>query len=157
MSDVDALRLFLADHDAACPGCGYALRGVQSDACPECGRRLVLELEREWRSKAYQRVCLGGTLAGLMLNGGYSVVYLGGLLFGYYDMSYYGLLEWVTVIGSPLLTVICLVNLVSLVVGRRRAWSKRRVVWTGLASVAPVMCNGLTAASTAVAAIISVL
>jgi len=157
LSDVDALRLFLATHDAACPGCGYALRGVQSEQCPECGRRLVLELEREWRSKAYQRVCLGGTLAGLMLNGGYSGMYLGGLLLGYRSISYYGLLEWVTLIGSPLLAMVCFVSLVSLVTGRRRAWSKRRVIWTGLASVAPVMCNGVTAASTAVAALISVL
>lgn len=157
LPDVDALRMFLASHDAACPGCGYALRGAQADVCPECGRRLVLELEREWKSKAYQRVCLGGTLAGLMFNGAWAFMYVGGLILGNYGLSYYRVVDWVTLIGSPILAVVCLVNFVSLVAGRRRAWTRRRVIWTGLASVVPVLFNGVTTASTGVAALISML
>jgi hypothetical protein len=33
---------FLADHDVACPSCGYALRGCGGVACPECGLPLTL-------------------------------------------------------------------------------------------------------------------
>ncbi len=33
---------WLAHHDAACPVCAYALRGLQADRCPECGCSLSL-------------------------------------------------------------------------------------------------------------------
>lgn len=36
------LRMFLAAQDAACPSCGYNLRGLAGEACPECNQRLVL-------------------------------------------------------------------------------------------------------------------
>lgn len=35
-----SLAAFLADRDVECPSCGYQLRGVNSTACPECGRVL---------------------------------------------------------------------------------------------------------------------
>ncbi|MCL4221515.1 MAG: hypothetical protein KJZ65_09090 [Phycisphaerales bacterium] len=38
------LERFLADHDAPCPGCGYNLRGLEGDQCPECGERLELRI-----------------------------------------------------------------------------------------------------------------
>jgi hypothetical protein len=28
---------WFAEHDVACPACGYNLRGLRSDRCPECG------------------------------------------------------------------------------------------------------------------------
>lgn len=31
-------RLYLRDHDVACAGCGYNLRGLKRLRCPECGR-----------------------------------------------------------------------------------------------------------------------
>lgn len=37
---------FLGERDAACPGCGYNLRGVSAGRCPECARGLALMLER---------------------------------------------------------------------------------------------------------------
>lgn len=41
--DNDAmLRSFIATRDAPCPACGYNLRGLTGNRCPECGRRLVL-------------------------------------------------------------------------------------------------------------------
>jgi hypothetical protein len=36
------LRQYLADHDHPCPLCGYNLRGLSADCCPECGERLRL-------------------------------------------------------------------------------------------------------------------
>lgn len=42
----ESLRLFLAERDAACPECGYNVRGLAADACPECHRRLELEIAR---------------------------------------------------------------------------------------------------------------
>mgnify|MGYP006289825907 CR=1 FL=1 len=47
MSDHDDARLlqtFLADRDEPCPVCGYNLRQLQSDRCPECGRALQLRV-----------------------------------------------------------------------------------------------------------------
>ena len=42
--DDPLLRQFLADNNAACPGCGYNLRGVTSQICPECGTELRIDL-----------------------------------------------------------------------------------------------------------------
>ncbi len=48
MEDADRLRQFLAGHNVLCPGCGYNLRDLQSNLCPECGRYLVTsELVRD--------------------------------------------------------------------------------------------------------------
>jgi hypothetical protein len=38
------LRDFLHERDVRCPVCGYNLRGVASDHCPECGARLDLRV-----------------------------------------------------------------------------------------------------------------
>ena len=38
----DLLTHYLADHDAQCPVCGYALRGLHDPRCPECGVTLHL-------------------------------------------------------------------------------------------------------------------
>jgi len=43
-SDRELLRAYLADRDAACPVCGYNLRGLDSQKCPECGATL------DWRA-----------------------------------------------------------------------------------------------------------
>lgn len=40
----DALRSYLAEHDAACPACEYNLRGLTGDSCPECNQRLILRV-----------------------------------------------------------------------------------------------------------------
>lgn len=39
------LHQFLADHDAACPSCGYNLRDLSQDQCPECGQAIKLHLQ----------------------------------------------------------------------------------------------------------------
>jgi hypothetical protein len=38
------LRQFLADRDVPCPACGYNIRQLQRNTCPECGRGLKLVL-----------------------------------------------------------------------------------------------------------------
>lgn len=40
----DQLKTFLAERDAPCPNCGYNLRGLTSDRCPECEHGLVLSV-----------------------------------------------------------------------------------------------------------------
>jgi hypothetical protein len=40
------LAAYLAERDEPCPRCHYNLRGVASDACPECGQALALSLSR---------------------------------------------------------------------------------------------------------------
>lgn len=35
---------YLSDQDTPCPGCGYNLRGLEGDRCPECGERLELRI-----------------------------------------------------------------------------------------------------------------
>lgn len=42
--DDATLRTFLAKRDAPCPACGYNLRGLASDVCPECRQRLELRV-----------------------------------------------------------------------------------------------------------------
>jgi len=42
----DAVSAYLSTCDVACPGCRYNLRGVASDACPECGRPIELTIVR---------------------------------------------------------------------------------------------------------------
>ncbi len=43
-ADLDALREYLATRDAACPSCGYNLRGLTSDRCPECHQEIALRV-----------------------------------------------------------------------------------------------------------------
>lgn len=40
--DTAALSAWLANHDEACPVCAYALNGVASACCPECGSEIRL-------------------------------------------------------------------------------------------------------------------
>lgn len=43
-TDVEELKSFLASRDAPCPGCGYNLRGLIADRCPECNEELRLQV-----------------------------------------------------------------------------------------------------------------
>jgi hypothetical protein len=38
------LHAFLAGRDVSCPACGYNLRDLAGDRCPECGEALVLQV-----------------------------------------------------------------------------------------------------------------
>lgn len=64
-SDADKVRQvvreYLADRDSPCPTCGYNLRGLDSDKCPECGEPAALVIvaderrQREAESRADAR------------------------------------------------------------------------------------------------------
>jgi predicted RNA-binding Zn-ribbon protein involved in translation (DUF1610 family) len=49
----ELLTSFLADSDARCPACRYALRGCTSDRCPECGTQLMLRIGSGRESSAW--------------------------------------------------------------------------------------------------------
>jgi hypothetical protein len=44
IEDRDIIVRVLAEHDLACPSCGYNLRGLTNVNCPECNQRLVLRV-----------------------------------------------------------------------------------------------------------------
>ncbi len=39
-NDISHLQALLSDRDCACPHCGYNLRGLSADHCPECGKTI---------------------------------------------------------------------------------------------------------------------
>jgi len=44
VAEADLLREFLAGRDVSCPACGYNLRDLVGDVCPECGDRIKLSV-----------------------------------------------------------------------------------------------------------------
>lgn len=67
------LRTYLHEREAPCPRCGYNLRDLQADGCPECGEQLVLQLGA---ARQPIRLLITG-LIGLMVGGGFSLMCLG--------------------------------------------------------------------------------
>lgn len=55
----EMLCAFLANRDAPCPACGYNLRDLQGQTCPECGLALALRVN-------LQEPALGSFVAGLV-------------------------------------------------------------------------------------------
>ena len=49
-TDAEVLRRFLAKTDVACPGCGYNLRALSKNVCPECG--ITIRLKALMRGRA---------------------------------------------------------------------------------------------------------
>src|SRR4051794_28546487 len=68
-TEPDMLREFLAGRDAPCPGCGYNLRDLTGDRCPECGQELVLGVRLAEPKLAALLTGLIGLSAGAGLNG----------------------------------------------------------------------------------------
>lgn len=61
---------FLADRDEGCPSCGYNLRGLGTDRCPECNSELVLRV-----AMAEPRLALFlSTVVAWALGAGFSVL-----------------------------------------------------------------------------------
>ncbi len=70
--DGGSLRAFLAERDTPCPGCGYNLRGLAGDRCPECNQGLVLGVQLQdaaWGTLVGTIVALSivAGIAGVML------------------------------------------------------------------------------------------
>jgi hypothetical protein len=47
----ELLTQFLADRDAACPHCGYNLRGLREAECPECASPVSLTVEAGYEAR----------------------------------------------------------------------------------------------------------
>lgn len=68
-SDQDQLADFLAERDAECPSCGYNLRGLTSDRCPECNQLLALRVNLAEPRLAAFVTALVGLAAGAGFSG----------------------------------------------------------------------------------------
>jgi len=75
-ADRDLLARFLHGRDVACPGCGYNLRDLPGDRCPECGQEIVLHLQLAEPRQAALLTGLIGLSAGAGLNGLLIIYYL---------------------------------------------------------------------------------
>lgn len=109
-----ALRDYLATHDDPCPSCGYCLRGLTTDVCPECRERLVLCV-RPAETK------LAWFIAGLVAWGG--MVGFNGLIGAYFMWEWLSQRRWGPSFSDALpLGVSLAVGLVmgSLWIGRRK-------------------------------------
>ena len=77
----DLLLRFLHGRDVLCPGCGYNLRDLPGDRCPECGQEIVLHLQLAEPRQAALLTGLIGLSAGAGLNGLLIIYYAIILLF----------------------------------------------------------------------------
>jgi hypothetical protein len=71
MDDATAefLQAFLTQRDVACPGCGYNLRDLQGQRCPECGNELKLSIGLVEPKQAAGIAGLVGLAAGAGMSG----------------------------------------------------------------------------------------
>lgn len=67
--ELEMLRHFVAGRDVPCPGCGYNVRDLQHELCPECGQRLVLSVRLGEPRQAGLIAGLVGLSAGAGLGG----------------------------------------------------------------------------------------
>jgi DNA-directed RNA polymerase subunit RPC12/RpoP len=69
VESADLLRRFLAGRDVVCPQCGYNLRDLMGDRCPECGEKIVLRVNLAEVKQKLLIAGLVGISAGVGLNG----------------------------------------------------------------------------------------
>lgn len=72
MGSGEALRSFLRARDVPCPACGYNLRGLPGDRCPECNELLDLRVglvhpKLAWFITALVGLAAGAGFSGLLL------------------------------------------------------------------------------------------
>ena len=96
----EMLLAFLAEHEAACPECGYNLRALTRAVCPECGQELVLTV-------GAARVRIGWLLAAVAPG------FFSGIAAGFLLVPIVGRLVWGDGGTSPLLNALDLFGLCS--------------------------------------------
>lgn len=127
------LRDYLSDRDEPCPSCGYNLRGLTTDVCPECEEHVVLGVQlAEPKLKAFI-----ATVLGLAVGGGFSAMLVGYVVVSEFVMGRGNLPpDFVQAVVPGL--VVCGVPLVALLIKRRafcRLSGKARVGFAVLAWV----------------------
>src|SRR3954454_6328468 len=76
LPDLDPQLLsFVRDRDVECPGCGYNLRNLCNDRCPECGEEIQLGVRLAEPKQAAPIAGLVGLAAGFGL-GGLLLIYI---------------------------------------------------------------------------------
>jgi DNA-directed RNA polymerase subunit RPC12/RpoP len=121
-SDHALLRNFLADRDIACPQCGYNLRSLMGDICPECGDRIALQVAMVEPKVAAGLAGLIGLSAGAGLNG-LLLVYIVIIMFRFPRPSF----SWdpfITINGAGLVVL----SLCILIWLRRWRWLRRQSI-----------------------------
>lgn len=136
------LAAYLARHDARCPGCGYNLRGLETDRCPECGAGFEIGLRGVMPGMRTWIACVIMTCVGL----GFAamITLIGGL-----ELLTWGYVEGIEylVYGTTGVSLIASVVYLALLTRRRAVlWqrSRRGLLWTrvfsaGLLAVPPAM------------------
>jgi hypothetical protein len=119
---VEGLLKHLENRDMDCPACGYNLRGLAGESCPECGKQVLDELARVSEEESDLGVALAGT--GVMI------------------IAWFGVIAWCTFRVDPLsiialwvpLSAICVVLLTLVVLPKRLRVRSRVARWiaTGL-------------------------
>jgi hypothetical protein len=139
-TDLDALREYLATRDAACPSCGYNLRGLTSDRCPECHQEIALRVSLvDPRVGLFLVGVVGWALGAgfsvlLLMYGGIAIFRYGNLSPG--DLFFVILLTGGVAQGSVLLSL--------LICNRRvRRWSTQWRVLVAVSGFAASLANVL--------------
>ncbi|MBC7772558.1 MAG: hypothetical protein H7210_08705 [Pyrinomonadaceae bacterium] len=70
-----SLAAFLADQDVPCPACGYNLKGLTKQACPECNQPLALRVGQAKPKMKLWIASIVGLSLGLGANGFPFVLY----------------------------------------------------------------------------------
>jgi uncharacterized paraquat-inducible protein A len=141
--DTDALRAHLSRHVESCPVCGYSLRQLTSDHCPECGARLELRISSsDLRLGPWIAALIGVLLplgAGLMLLTPFLSILFDDFSSLYFRDRYEFIARFVVLI---LLLVVYVAVLVRLVRRRHEFWRRQRR--TQIRRAVVVLVIGLT-------------
>ena len=118
----EMLERFVSGRDVPCPGCGYSLRDLRTDRCPECGDGLELRVNLAEQKLGVFIACVVGLSVGLGFNS--TVLIWTGVvrIFGGYHL---GLKE----VSPPLISTVVLGGCLWVLLLRRRWFRQRRVLF----------------------------
>jgi predicted RNA-binding Zn-ribbon protein involved in translation (DUF1610 family) len=101
--DTELLRAYLTGREVPCPQCGYNLRDLTGNRCPECGEELTLRLQL---SEPKQAAALAGLIA-LSAGAGMNALLLGYafIINVFYKMNGFGLDRFIVINSVGLLAL----------------------------------------------------
>lgn len=115
----DMLRAYLASRDEPCPGCGYNLRDLTGERCPECNQPLTLRVGLAEPHLGAYLAALSGPLAAA----GTAAVILSIIAYATLRFGPPPRQEMVAIVGIPALGLVCHSGLLALLLRTRgRAW-----------------------------------